>query len=71
MSLKRDNSVWQENPKPFVFAKLEIGRKKTKYYSEYRKREEKINSDFYFLFTLCICIVLILFKYVNIYLVLT
>ena len=44
--------------------KLEIVRKKRKIFSEYRKREAKINSDCYFLvFILCICIVLILLKY--------
>ena len=64
MSLKRDDFVRQENSKPSVFAKLEIARKKAKIYSEYRKREAKINSDCYFLvFILCICIVLILLKY--------
>ena len=64
MSLKRDDFVRQENSKPSVFAKLEIARKKTKIFSEYRKREAKINSDCYFLvFILCICIVLILLKY--------
>ena len=57
--------------KPSVFAKLEVDRKKTKYFCEFRKREVKINSDCYFLvFILCICIVLILLKYINIYLVL-
>ena len=30
VSLKRDDSVRQENRKPSVFAKLEIGRKMTK-----------------------------------------
>ena len=49
MSLKRDDSVQQENSKPSVFPKLEIARKKTKMFSEYRKREAKINSDCYFL----------------------
>ena len=62
MSLKKDDSVLQENSKPSVFAKLEIARKK-KTFSEYRKREAKINSGCYFLvFILCICIVLILLK---------
>ena len=57
--------------KASVLAKLEIGRKKTKYFSECRKKEVKINSDCYFLvFILCTCIVLILLKYINIYLVL-
>ena len=64
MSLERDDSARQENSKPSVFPKLEIARKKTKIFSEYRKREAKINSDCYFLvFILCICIVLILLKY--------
>ena len=49
MSLKRDNLVRQENSKPSVFAKLKIARKNTKIFSEYRKREAKINSDCYFL----------------------
>ena len=71
MFLKRDDSVREENPKPSVFAKLEIGRKKAKYFSEYRKRGAKINSDCYFLvFILYIYIVLILLKHINIYLVL-
>ena len=58
--------------KASVFAKLEISKKKTKkYFSESRKRETKINSDYNFLlFILCICIVLILLKHINIYLVL-
>ena len=58
MSLKRDNFVRQENSKPSVFAKLMIVRKKKQnYFSEYRKREAKINFDCYFLvFILCICI---------------
>ena len=49
MSLKRDDYVQQENSKPSVFPKLEIARKKTKMFSEYRKIEAKINSDCYFL----------------------
>ena len=70
MSLKRDNYVRQENSKPSVFAKLVIGRKIQKYFSEYRKIEAKINSDCYFLvFMLCICIVLILLKYLVLVLV--
>ena len=41
-----------------------LAEKRQKYFSEYRKREAKINSDCYFLvFILCICIVLILLKY--------
>ena len=33
-----------------------LAEKRQKYFSEYRKREAKINSDFYFLvFILCIC----------------
>ena len=52
----------QENSKPSVFAKL--AEKMQKYFSDYRKREAKINSDCYFLvFILCVCIVLILLKY--------
>ena len=41
-----------------------------KYFSEYGKREAKINSDCYYLvFILCICIVLILLKYLVLILV--
>ena len=57
--------------KPSAFPKLEIGKKRQKYFSECRKKEVKINSVCYFLvFILYICIVLILLKYINIYLVL-
>ena len=62
--IKRDDSAQEENSKPSVFGKFEIARKKTKIFSEYRKREAKINFDCYFLvFILCICMVLILLKY--------
>ena len=64
MPSKRDDSVRQENSKPSIFAKLEIARKRTKIFSEYKKREAKTNSDCYFLaFILCLCKVLILPKY--------